>query len=597
MRRTPLRPLAHVISAREQGENPDLIEARERAKRNQVAQVKTRVRAENRLLILGLAFIVGFGAVGCKMAYLASSTPAEPKEYVSGSQIINQRADIIDRKGNVLATNMSTQALYAQPTLMVDPKKAADDLYLIFPDLDHKRLVKDFTSGKRKFIWVKKRLSPEQRQRVHDLGEPGLLFGNREMRLYPNGKLAAHILGGTRFGEEGVRAAEVIGVGGVEQYFDTMLRDPALEGSPLQLSIDLSAQAATRQVLEDGMRYMNAKGASAILMDVHTGEILSMVSLPDFDPNDRPRDAIEGDPSDSPLFNRAAQGLYELGSTFKIFAAGVSLEKGLGNPQTMIDTTSPMKWGKFKIRDFKNYGPELSMEDVIMKSSNVGTARMAVAAGSSAQKRMLKDLGFFEAVPVELGEASHTKPLLPKNWSEISTITISYGHGISATPLHLATAYSILANGGYQVKPTLQRLDTTDAKGQRIISAKTSKQLMSMLRRVVHEEKGTASMGEVEGYEVAGKTGTADKPNPSGGYYKNKVIATFASVFPASNPKYALIVSLDEPEIQAVGESRRTAGWTAVPVAAEVIARVAPILNLRPIARKEQITYTSSSSQ
>ena len=597
MRRTPLRPLAHVISAREQGENPDLIEARERAKRNQVAQVKTRVRAENRLLILGLAFIVGFGAVGGKMAYLASSTPAEPKEYVSGSQIINQRADIIDRNGNVLATNMSTQALYAQPPLMVDPKKAADDLYLIFPDLDHKRLVKDFTSGKRKFIWVKKRLSPEQRQRVHDLGEPGLLFGNREMRLYPNGKLAAHILGGTRFGEEGVRAAEVIGVGGVEQYFDTMLRDPALEGSPLQLSIDLSAQAATRQVLEDGMRYMNAKGASAILMDVHTGEILSMVSLPDFDPNDRPRDAIEGDPSDSPLFNRAAQGLYELGSTFKIFAAGVSLEKGLGNPQTMIDTTSPMKWGKFKIRDFKNYGPELSMEDVIMKSSNVGTARMAVAAGSSAQKRMLKDLGFFEAVPVELGEASHTKPLLPNNWSEISTITISYGHGISATPLHLATAYSILANGGYQVKPTLQRLDTTDAKGQRIISAKTSKQLMSMLRRVVHEEKGTASMGEVEGYEVAGKTGTADKPNPSGGYYKNKVIATFASVFPASNPKYALIVSLDEPEIQAVGESRRTAGWTAVPVAAEVIARVAPILNLRPIARKEQITYTSSSSQ
>ncbi len=597
MRRKPLRPLAHVISAREQGENPDLIEARERAKRNQVAQVKTRVRAENRLLILGLAFIVGFGAVGGKMAYLASSTPAEPKEYVAGSQIINQRADIIDRNGNVLATNMSTQALYAQPPLMVNPKKAADDLYLIFPDLDHKRLVRDFTSGKRKFIWVKKRLSPEQRQRVHDLGEPGLLFGNREMRLYPNGKLAAHILGGTRFGEEGVRAAEVIGVGGVEKYFDDMLRDPSLDGSPLQLSIDLTAQSATRQVLEDGMRYMNAKGASAILMDVHTGEILSMVSLPDFDPNDRPRDAIKGDPSDSPLFNRAAQGLYELGSTFKIFAAATSLEKGLGNPDTMIDTTSPMKWGKFKIKDFRNYGPELSMQDVIMKSSNVGTARMAVAAGSSAQKRMLKDLGFFEAVPVELGEASRTKPLLPKNWSEISTITISYGHGISATPLHLATAYAMLANGGYQVKPTLQRLDTTDAKGQRIISQQTSKQLMSMLRRVVGEEKGTATMGEVEGYEVAGKTGTADKPKPSGGYYDEKVIATFASVFPASNPKYTLIVSLDEPEIEAVGERRRTAGWTAVPVAAEIIARVAPILNLRPIAQKSQITYTSSNNQ
>jgi len=210
------------------------------------AAVKTRIRAENRLLILGLAFVFGFGAIGTKMAYLANTAPAEPKEYVAGSQIVNQRADIIDRNGNVLATNMSTKALYAQPPLMVDPKKAADDLHLIFPDLDHKRLVRDFTSGKRKFIWVKKRLSPEQRQRVHDLGEPGLLFGNREMRLYPNGKLAAHILGGTRFGEEGVRAAEVIGVGGVEKYFDDMLRDPSLEGSPLQLSIDLTAQSACR---------------------------------------------------------------------------------------------------------------------------------------------------------------------------------------------------------------------------------------------------------------------------------------------------------------------------------------------------------------
>jgi len=262
----------------------------------------------------------------------------------------------------------------------------------------------------------------------------------------------------------------------------------------------------------------------------------------------------------------------------------------------MIDTR-PFTWGKFKIKDYRDYGKQLSVEDVIMKSSNIGTAHMALDAGTSAQKRMLKELGFFEAVPVELGEASRTKPLIPKNWSEISTITISYGHGISATPLHLATAYSILANGGYQVSPTLQRLETTDAKGARVISEKTSQQLMSMLRRVVGEEKGTATMGEVEGYEVAGKTGTADKPNAQGGYHDDKVIATFAAVFPASNPKYTLILSLDEPEIEAVGERRRTAGWTAVPVAAEVISRVAPILNLRPIASKEEITYTSTNSQ
>ena len=596
MRRSPLRPLAHIISARQEGKNPDFIEAKERSKRNQVLQLKTRVRAENRLLALGLIFIIGFSAVGGKMAMLASSSSDEVKQYNSGSKIINQRANIVDRNGNILATNMSTQALYAQPPLMINPQKAAKDLLEIFPDLNHERVTKNFTSGKRKFVWVKKSVSPEQQQRVHDLGEPGLLFGSREMRLYPNGKLAAHVLGGTRFGEEDVRAAEIIGVGGVEKYFDNMLRDPALEGEPLELSIDLTAQAATRQVLKNGMRFMNAKGASAILMDVNTGEIISLVSLPDFDPNNRQRVAISGDPSDSPLFNRAAQGLYELGSTFKIFTAATSLEKGLANPQTIIDTT-PFKWNRKTYKDYKNYGPTNSVEDIIMKSSNVGTIRMALAAGTTAQKKTLNDLGFFEAVPVELGEASRTKPQIPKNWSDTSTITISFGHGISATPLHLATAYSIVANGGFRVKPTIKKVNSNNLAKEKVISQKTSQQLISMLRRVVSEVDGTAKMAKVDGYQVAGKTGTAEKIKPTGGYYDKKVIATFASFFPASNPKYTLVVSLDEPEIEVLGESRRTAGFTAVPVAAEIITRVAPILNLRPIATDDAMAYTSISSQ
>ena len=596
MRRKPLRPLAHIISARQNGKNPDFIEAKERSKRNQALQLKTRVRAENRLLVLGLIFIIGFSAIGGKMAMLASSSVQEVRQYNTGSKIINQRANIVDRNGNILATNMSTQALYAQPPLMIDPKKAADDIYKIFPGLDYARLVKNFSSDKRKFVWVKKSVSPEQQQLVHDLGEPGLLFGNREMRLYPNGKLAAHILGGTRFGEEGVRAAEIVGVGGVEKYFDKMLRDPALEGEPLKLSIDLTVQAATRQVLKDGMRLMNAKGASAILMDVNTGEIISLVSLPDFDPNNRPRAAILGDPSENPLFNRAAQGLYELGSTFKIFTAATSLEKGLANPQTIIDTT-PFRWNRKTYKDYKNYGPTNSVEDIIMKSSNVGTIRMALAAGTSAQKKTLKDLGFFEAVPVELGEASRTKPQIPKNWSDTSTITISFGHGISATPLHLATAYSIVANGGFRVKPTIKKIDFGNLSREQVISPKTSQQLISMLRRVVSEKDGTAKMAKVEGYEVAGKTGTAEKIKPTGGYYDDKVIATFASIFPASDPKYTLVVSLDEPEIEVYGKNRRTAGYTSVPVAAEIISRVAPILNLRPIVPNNKMTYTSISSQ
>ncbi|MDC0095288.1 penicillin-binding protein 2 [Amylibacter sp.] len=596
MRRKPLRPLAHIIAARQDGKNPDFIEAKERSERNQVLQQKTRVRAENRLLALGLIFIIGFSVVGGKMAMLASSSANEVRQYNTGSKIINQRANIVDRNGNILATNMSTQALYAQPPLMINPKKAADDLLRIFPDLNQKRVVRNFTSGKRKFVWVKKSVSPEQQQQVHDLGEPGLLFGNREIRLYPNGKLAAHILGGTRFGEEGVKAAEIVGVGGVEKYFDDMLRDPALEGKPLELSIDLTAQAVTRQVLKDGMRYMNAKGASAILMDVHTGEIISLVSLPDFDPNNRPREAVSGDPSDHPLFNRAAQGLYELGSTFKIFTAATSLEKGLANPKTIIDTT-PFRWNKKNYNDYRDYGLTNSVEDVIMKSSNTGTIRMALAAGSAAQKKTLKDLGFFKSLPIELVEASRSKPLIPKNWSDSSTITISYGHGISATPMHLASAYSIIANGGFKVLPTLKKQIPSNAKKEQVISTKTSEQLTSMLRRVVSESDGTATMGNVYGYQVAGKTGTADKIKPSGGYYKDKVMTTFASIFPASNPKYTLIVTLDEPEIEVLGKRQRTAGFTAVPVAAEIISRVAPILNLRPIATNDAMGYTSISSQ
>lgn len=592
MIRTPLRPLARVIEARNNGQNPDTIEAAERAKRNQVTHQKIRKRAEARLTMLGLAFFLGFAAIAGKMAVLAVSEPMEPKLALADTGIHSQRADIIDRNGSVLATNLVTTSLYAQPHMMIEPVRAAEELKNIFPDIDQKKLVKNFT-GKRKFVWVRKKVSPEQKQLVHDIGEPGLLFGPREMRLYPNGKLAAHILGGAGFGKEDVRAAELVGVAGVEKYFDDRMRDPAQVNQPLQLSIDLTAQATMRRVVEGGMKIMDAKGAAAVLMDVHTGEVVSMVSLPDFDPNDRPTLLLEGDPSDSPLFNRAAQGVYELGSTFKLFAAAVSLDNGLVNENTMIDTRGPIKWGKFKIRDFHNYGNQLSVMDVIVKSSNIGTARMAQAAGTAAQKKLLGELGFFEPTSLELTEAKHINPLLPKNWSELSTMTVSYGHGIAATPLHLAAAYSTLANGGYKVNPTLLKVDAPSAHGDRLLADETSKTLMRMLRNVV--TRGTASFGEVDGYFVGGKTGSADKPKPNGGYYKDKVIATFAATFPTHDPKYVLILTLDEPSIIAAGEARRTAGWTAVPVAAELITRIAPVLNMRPeVAGSGKVQYTQA---
>jgi cell division protein FtsI (penicillin-binding protein 3) len=592
MTRTPLRPLARILEARAKGENPDAIERANIRARHEVMRDKTRLRSEGRLLVLGVFFFFAFVVIGVRMGMLAASEPREPQVAATGAHIVASRADIVDRNGRILATNLTTRALYAQPPVMIDKERAASELATIFPDLDKEKLLAQFTSN-RKFIWIRKKISPEQMQAVHDIGDPGLLFGPREMRLYPNGKLAAHILGGASFGREGVNSAEVIGVAGVEKEFDDYLRDPAQDGKPLQLSIDLTVQAAIREVLFGGMKLMNAKGAAAVLMDVHTGEIISMVSLPDFDPNTRPRVLTQGDASDSPLFNRAVQGVYELGSVFKILNTAQALELGLVNPSTMIDTKGPLRWGKFKIRDFHNYGAQLSMTDVVVKSSNIGSARVAQMIGADRQRDFLGTLGLLEATPVELVEASGAKPLLPPRWSELSTMTISYGHGLSTSPLHLATAYSSVLNGGLRVRPTLLRR-TTPQTGERVVSERTSEQARSMLRQVV--VRGTASFGEVEGYAVGGKTGTADKPKPTGGYYKDKVIATFASVFPAHDPKYVLIVTLDEPAETSGPKPRRTAGWTSVPVAAEIIRRVAPLLGLRPEVEPLQPTGVTLTS-
>ncbi|MEM8979306.1 MAG: penicillin-binding protein 2 [Pseudomonadota bacterium] len=579
MIRKPLRPLAEVLRARARGENPREIEKDNIRARHEAMKDGARLRAEGRLLILCIFFLGAFGAVGGRMAVLASSDPTEPKAARFGEQILSSRADIVDRKGRLLATNFETFSLYAQPQRMVAPKVAAERLAQIFPDLEITKLTGLFT-GDRKFVWVKRNLSPEQKQAVHDIGEPGLQFGPREMRLYPNGAIAAHVLGGARYGREGVSSAEVIGVAGVERAFEDRLRSIDRGNEPLRLSIDLSVQAATEEILAGGMRLMQAKGASAVLMRVQTGEIVALASLPDFDPNQRPRPLTTGDQGDSPLFNRALQGVYELGSVFKIFTMAQGIDLGLVNAHTEIDTTGPLKSGGHKIRDYRDYGPSLSVRDVLVKSSNIGTARVAMEIGAHRQKAFLDQLGLLEATPVEMVEAKGAAPLLPKPWSETSMLTISYGHGMSASPVHLASAYAAMVNGGTAVTPTLLKQDAPQ-EGPRVISQQTSAVVRDMLRGVVVE--GTASMADVPGYYVGGKTGTADKPKPQGGgYFEDKVIATFASVFPAHKPEYVLIVTLDEPRETTGEEERRTAGWTAVPVAAETIRRVAPLLGLRP---------------
>lgn len=580
MTRTPLRPLARILHARSTGENPDSIERENLRLRHEVMRDKARGRAQLRLVVLALCFFSAFTVIGARMGTMAASVPEEPRTASAGTEIEASRADILDRHGRILATNMTTHALYVQTRDLVDPARVAKELAAIFPELDEATLLRRFTDG-RSFLWVRKVLSPEQMQKVHEIGDPGLLFGPREMRLYPNGTLAAHVLGGASFGAEGVDSAEVIGTAGLEKFMDQRLRDPAQAGTPLVTSLDLTVQASVEDVLASGITMMNAKGGAAILMDVKTGEILALAAGPTFDPNDRPNNPTSGEPSDSPLFNRAVQGIYELGSTFKIFAAAQAIDLGLVTPETLVDANAPMRYGKFTIKEFENhnYGPMATVADIIAKSSNVGTAHIAMMIGGERQQAFLKSLGLFDASPVELVEAKGAKPLRPTRWPEIVTITAAYGHGVSGSPLNLATAYATIANGGIKVTPTLLKR-TEPMKGARVMKKETALMAVSMMRRVVTE--GTASLADVPGYAVAGKTGTAEKPKRGGGYDHEKVVNTFASVFPANDPKYVLVVTLDEPVETTGPKPRRTAGWTAVPIAAEIIRRAAPLLGLRP---------------
>ena len=579
MIRKPLRPLARIFSARSAGEDPDLVELTNRRERAEIQHGRMLRKTQRRLIMIGCIFIISFGVIGMQMTALAMTEPSEPKAQNSINDISVSRADIVDRNGRILATNIETHSLYVHPKQLADPSGTALRLAEIFQDIDAITLKARF-NGKQNFLWLRSAISPEEKQAVHDIGDPGLLFGPREMRLYPNGNLAGHILGGTTFGKQGVHSAEVIGVAGVEKEFDELLRDPKFNRRPLKLSVDLSVQSALEKVLRGGMQLMNAKAASAVLMEVHTGEIFAMSSLPDFDPNNRPIGLTKGDQSDDPLFNRAVQGLYEQGSVFKTFTVAQAMELGLVEADTMIDTKR-FRWGKYAIKDYRNYGPELTVEKVLVKSSNVGTARLSQMIGADSQKSFLKSLGLLATTPIELVEGSTAKPQFPSKWSEIATMTISYGHGISGSPLHLAAAYSAIVNGGTFVSPTILQKSVSEV-GARIISKNVSDQLRSMLRDVVRTPEGTANLGEVSGYSVGGKTGTAEKTSKTGGYDSERVLATFASFFPSEDPKYVLIITLDEPEDRMGVEPKRTAGYTAVPVAAEVIRRVAPLLGLVP---------------
>ena len=531
-----------------------------------------------RIYILLFTFIFAFIVIGTQMVLMAINPIS-----ISDDRKVNlnnkfDRKDIIDTNGVLLATNVKVNSLYAHPSEIINKEKVINSLLKIFPDSDKKNLIRKLYSNK-PFVWLRKTISPEQQNLVKDIGQPGLYFGPREMRIYPNGTSAAHILGGTRYGLESVDSAEILGTAGVELFYNKKLSNEDNPLEPLQLSIDIKIQALVEEILENGIKLMGAKGGSVILMDSKTGEIMSLASFPKFNPNLRPRNLFKNDPSNSPIFNRAVQGIYELGSVFKIFPVALGLDTKLIETDTKFNTHNPIRISGRTISDHKYFGPNLTVEDIIIKSSNIGTVRIAQKIGSNNLKKFYEDLGLLDSTTLELPETKGTKPQQPKKWKNLETATASYGHGIAVSPVHLATAYSILVNGGVKINPSIIKQTKPNMQTDKIISESTSKEVRLILEKVV--TKGTARDSDFGGYGVGGKTGTAEKPNPiEGGYYENKVISTFASVFPISTGKFVMVVTLDEPENNFGSESYRYASKTAVPVAAKIISRVAPLLNL-----------------
>ena len=531
-----------------------------------------------RIYILLFTFIFAFIVIGTQMVLMAINPIS-----ISDDRKVNlnnkfDRKDIIDTNGVLLATNVKVNSLYAHPSEIINKEKVINSLLKIFPDSDKENLIKKLYSNK-PFVWLRKTISPEQQNLVKDIGQPGLYFGPREMRIYPNGTSAAHILGGTRYGLESVDSAEILGTAGVELFYNKKLSNEDNPLEPLQLSIDIKIQALVEEILENGIKLMGAKGGSVILMDSKTGEIMSLASFPKFNPNLRPRNLFKNDPSNSPIFNRAVQGIYELGSVFKIFPVALGLDTKLIETDTKFNTHNPIRISGRTISDHKYFGPNLTVEDIIIKSSNIGTVRIAQKIGSNNLKKFYEDLGLLDSTTLELPETKGTKPQQPKKWKNLETATASYGHGIAVSPVHLATAYSILVNGGVKINPSIIKQTKPNMQTDKIISESTSKEVRLILEKVV--TKGTARDSDFGGYGVGGKTGTAEKPNPvEGGYYENKVISTFASVFPISTGKFVMVVTLDEPENNFGSESYRYASKTAVPVAAKIISRVAPLLNL-----------------
>lgn len=544
--------------------------------------------ARNRIIFVMALFALGFLTLVGKLisvgVFQASSTAYYRSANVNTS-LLMARADIVDRNGVILATNLKSPSLAVVPkNLKTAPEELAVEVSSILPDLSYDDALK-ILKTERNHHWIKRNLTPKQLFEIRKIGDPGLVTSDAEKRIYPHGRLAAHVLGSVDFDNKPSS--------GVELYFNDRLANPEFSEQPLQLSLDLRLQHILNQELNANMEKFSAIGAAGIIMDVSTGEILALTSLPDFDPNDT------NGPQSLSQMNKILQGVYELGSGFKTFTIAAGIEYDVVGLSDGYDATKPVRIGRFTIRDDHPKERWLNIPEIFAYSSNIGTLKLAEDIGVERQQEFFEKLGLFEKAEIEIHEKS--APLLPSQWGPTELATTSYGHGIAVTPLHMASGVSAMVNGGRLNPATLLRKDTSttngintvssvdnpDTNGTQVISPKTSEIMRNMLHLVV--EHGTGKNAKVDGYLIGGKTGTANKV-VNGGYDRRAVISSFISVFPIDEPKYLVFAMLDEPQGIKETFNLRTAGMTAAPMVGNIIRRVGPMMGIKPV-EIEEIEY------
>ena len=526
-------------------------------------------QGRTRLLVTGVIFSLAFLVLGVRLVDLTRhGNGSQPKWQAMNSaqseKPVVARGDVYDRNGHLVATSLPTKSLYVDSKEALrggTAEDAADKLMTVLPDLDRKKLLARIKGGGRQ-VWIERNLTPDQVYAVNRLGLPGFGFRREEQRVYPFGPTFAHVLGYTDVDGKGIA--------GLERTFHSQL---GTHGQSLALSIDLRAQTVLHQELTKAKEKYTATGAAGVVMDVQTGEIVAMASLPDFDPNTR-----HGSLGDAG-FNRVTKGVYEMGSTFKLFNTAIALDTGTVGMADGYDASEPIRVSRFTISDYHAKKRWLSVPEILMYSSNIGSAKMALDVGADTQKEYLRRFGFLGSADVELPEVGN--PLYPVRWNKTETMTISYGHGIAVSPLQVAAGVSALVNGGHMIQPTLiKRSEKNPLVSERVIKAKTSDAMRKMMRLVVRG--GSVTGADIKGYLVGGKTGTAEK-QVSGGYDMDSLMSSFVAAFPMTRPRFVVLVVMDEPELnEGPAYLRPTGGRVAAPVVGDVIERLGPIFGVVP---------------